>query len=157
MNKRKSFISEEISSEWKAALDRSMSDLKKIVDNSLLSSLGEGLGVVNIATQVIDDAKRNVESNAIELIDVMGAAFDETSGALKKLKDSNDRVSQEAAFIVRSLKDVQRKTKEVSDYADQLDRLNIAMATLQGHINSGIFDVSAKCAAAITKATGDQA
>ncbi len=145
MNKRKSFISEEISSEWKAALDRSMSDLKKIVDNSLLSSLGEGLGVVNIATQVIDDAKRIVESNAIELIDVMGAAFDETSGALKKLKDSNDRVSQEAAFIVRSLKDVQRKTKEVSDYADQLDRLNIAMATLQGHINSGIFDVSAKC------------
>lgn len=153
--KRKTELSSEFSIEWENTLKKSIADLKTISDNAATSSLGEGLGIVQIASKLIDDAKYIVESKAIDLIDVMGAAFDETSGALKKLKDSNERVSQEAAFIVRSLKDVQRKTQEVSEYASELERLNSAMSVLQGHIDSGVFDVAAKIAS--FKLTGDKA
>ena len=153
--KRKTEISSELSQQWKAVLEKSIQQLSKVTENSIACSVGESLGVIKIADELICDAKFLVETKVIDLMDVMGAAFEETSGALKKLKESNDRVSQEAAFIVRSLKDVQRKTQEVSDYADQLERLNAAMSVLQGHIDSGIFDVAARVLS--TKNTGEQA
>lgn len=149
MNQHQPALDQKYIDEMHAAIKDCQEKMQKLCNGVVISGLGEHVAMANLANLAITSTVKIVETETLQLMDAMSLAFDETSGAIKKLRDANEKVSKESAFIVSSLKDVQRKTVEVSAYANELERLNGAMDKLKQHIDSGLFDVAAKCANAI--------
>jgi hypothetical protein len=145
LQSRQALLDDAMVDEWHKQCEESVKEMRLLCGNSILSAFSENVAVSKMAVHAIRGARGLVDTETLALMDTMSLAFDETSGAIAKLKNANMRASEESAFIVSSLKDIQRKTVEVSLYSDQLERLNAEMSKLQAHIDSGFFDIAAKC------------
>jgi hypothetical protein len=148
---RRCAITEKEVNDWHVAINDSIESMKKLIDNSTAESFGTHVAVSKLATESINNARKIVEEETLSLIDTMDIAFNETKGALKKLRETNKQLSEESAFIVSSLSGVQRKTSEISEYASQLERLNYAFEKFKTHVDSGLFELAGKCAKAINE------
>lgn len=148
-DKRRCAVTEEEVKQWHDAVESAIADMKTYAEGSILEALGNSVATSRLATHAIQGARSLVEEETLSLVDTMDIAFGETNGALKKLRETNKTLSEESAFIVSSLGGIQRKTVEVSEYAAQLERLNAAFDKFKGHLDSGLFDMAAKCAKAI--------
>jgi hypothetical protein len=144
-------VTEDDAKKWHEAAEESIAYMKSLGSNAIIESLGDTVAASKLATHAIDTARRIVEQDALSLIDVMDVAFNETSGALKKLRESNKKLSEESAFIGTSLNMINRKKDEIEEYAAELERLNSAIDAFKVHVDSGLFDMVKKLVIAIDK------
>ncbi len=137
-------LSQKYIDDMHAAIESAITDMQTLSKNSIISAVAEEVAISRLATSAIESTRKVLETEALSLIDTMATSYNEAHGALRRLKETNDAVSKEAAFIVQSLSPIKRMTVEVSDYSNQIDRLNNSLSVLKQHIDSGTFAIAAK-------------
>jgi hypothetical protein len=135
--------------EWADYIEKSIPEMKKIFDGSISQSFGEHVAASRLAAIALQGARGIVEQEALLVLDAMTVVYDETKGAIVKMDAAQKRLNAECSSISIALTGIQRKTVEINDYATQVERLNNSLSQFQKHIDSGLFDISAKCAAVI--------
>lgn len=137
-------LSQKYIDDMHAAIEQTIADMQVISKNSIISAVSEEVAISKLATSAIESTRAVLEAEALSLIDTMETSFNEAHGALRRLKDTNEAVSKEASFIVQSLSPIKRMTVEVSEYSNQLERMNSALNILKQHIDTGIFSIAAQ-------------
>lgn len=131
-------------------IDQALDDIRSVSDNAALSSVAEAVGISKVAASTIEATRVLVETQAISLLDATAAAFDESAGAIAKLRSANDRLQDEMLGISSALVGVQRKKIEIDEFSASIAKLNEQLSALKFHIDSGIFTVAERCAKAIS-------
>lgn len=137
-------LSQKYIDEMHEYIDSTIADLQALSKNAIISAVSEEVAISKLATTAIQSTRSVLETEALSLIGTMETAYNEAHGALRRLKDTNEAVSKESSFICQSLSPIKRMTVEVSEYSNQIERLNNSLSVLKQHIDSGIFDVAAK-------------
>ena len=146
---KSNFLDEKTIQKWQDQCEVSIEEMKTLTNNAIISAFGEHLAISKMAVHALQGARGLVDTETLALMDSIDAAYNESAGAIAKLNASHKKMVAESSNLASALVGIQRKTQEISEHAEQVERLNLAMEQLKKNIDSGLFDMAIKCSMAI--------